>query len=833
MSSYIDRLLQEIENLKSDQPEPAHAGAPTLQNGINIPPERPSEDLPRNPLMEDGPWFAHMKTSGTPIWIGEASDAAFATRFRQTMAVTDDFANHIPRTHYATEDLLLKMAKSTPQWPSLSRARLLVGAAMRSLCRCYHIVRKSEVLALLERLDHNRSNPKEASYVCKMWAIFAIGELYTTKIGSLDDDFPGLAYFAHANNMLRVIGERPQLDSVETMLLLSLYSLELNRRHSAYTLVGSSVRLATVMGLHFNIDKVHIPDPELREHRNRVWWTAYVFDRMWSSKIGLPASISDDDISVELPSKMEGTNADDFVDHEYLIASIELARLAGRINCGIYGRKAQTGQFLASVQDLLKSLQEWAQRLPAHLRIDTDEPAKDVGRPVSLHLSFNQCLILATRPLLLHMLRIRLRQPQAGSETISTPGVIEAIATTCVRCARHSCALLTDCWINGTFHIFDYFYTQYLFSAATVLAISGLLEWDGSTSDDDGFETATGFLVQLQRNGNNAAKEFCSHIEGIKGSILALRASASNGPAQSARNDLLDKQDTSHTASAVGLMTAETALEEPSLQQFLSEEDLGIELFDPQWLSEDTQGIFGYQDDLAYTSPGFFWNHRPAIITSSPCWRKSSASFPVFIPPTADTAIASPTAALISRAKGAWYPGPDLMPEACKVSTPFWAKRRASLLVSGTVQLSGNLSFMFSNQSVALTRTNRGISFGIAALTSSATSRTSRVRFSQLPPYESVLADRAEKLVQQIAVRGVDLDHVETGLDCALRRINEGSLERLNVLQGHCFGCDIFFVERQRRRRVELVGPAVKFGPGECAAMEPRRNRAGFASRMG
>jgi hypothetical protein len=144
------------------------------------------------------------------------------------------------------------------------------------------------------------------------------------------------------------------------------------------------------MGLHLNVDQAHIADPELREHRNRLWWTAYIFDRMWSSKTGLPTSISDDEISVDHPSRSTGPNQHDFVDHEYLVASVELARLAGRINTRIYSRPAQKGRFLQGVQDLLKSLQDWAQGLPAHLQVDTTEPDTTVGQPVSLHLSFNQ-----------------------------------------------------------------------------------------------------------------------------------------------------------------------------------------------------------------------------------------------------------------------------------------------------------------------------------------------------------------------------------------------------------------------------------------------------------
>lgn len=42
---------------------------------------------------------------------------------------------------------------------------------------------------------------------------------------------------------------------------------------------------------------------ETSAHRCRtIWWTTYVMDRQMSASLGVPPSISDDDITVELPS---------------------------------------------------------------------------------------------------------------------------------------------------------------------------------------------------------------------------------------------------------------------------------------------------------------------------------------------------------------------------------------------------------------------------------------------------------------------------------------------------------------------------------------------------
>lgn len=54
----------------------------------------------------------------------------------------------------------------------------------------------------------------------KMWALFALGELRSSKCLSSSKRLPGLAYFAVASDTVRMINERPQLDVIETTLIL-------------------------------------------------------------------------------------------------------------------------------------------------------------------------------------------------------------------------------------------------------------------------------------------------------------------------------------------------------------------------------------------------------------------------------------------------------------------------------------------------------------------------------------------------------------------------------------------------------------------------------------
>jgi proline utilization trans-activator len=152
-----------------------------------------------------------------PIHIDLAADAAFATRFRQTLA--GDSAKHIPRMNFVSDDVILALSETDCPWPSPARSRFLVKVALATVCRSYHMVRRSEVLSLLETTLQSQGNSDRLS-VSKLFALFALGELYATKVAPSDASFPGLLFFSRARKMVTVPAERPQSDTLEITLLL-------------------------------------------------------------------------------------------------------------------------------------------------------------------------------------------------------------------------------------------------------------------------------------------------------------------------------------------------------------------------------------------------------------------------------------------------------------------------------------------------------------------------------------------------------------------------------------------------------------------------------------
>lgn len=121
--------------------------------------------------------------------------------------------------------------------------------------------------------------------------------------------------------------------------------------------------------------------------------------------------------------------------------------------------------------------------------------------------------------------------------------------------------------------IFDYFYTQYLFSAATNLALSSLLGSTQSQSDGDNFNTAVDIIRQLSQSGNFAAKEFCEHLDAMEESMEKIR---NDGLTQHIAPCAPIFSNETVVPFTGPMMTAGMALAEPSLQEFLAETDFAI-----------------------------------------------------------------------------------------------------------------------------------------------------------------------------------------------------------------------------------------------------------------
>ncbi|KAI0543250.1 fungal-specific transcription factor [Xylaria digitata] len=572
------------------------------------------EQRPTNLTFNQAPWFDNRNVFQTPVLISDTADAAFATRFRQVISNPDaPEPVHLLRVNYANNEALMTLKESNIEWPSLARARFLIEAATKYANHYYYIIHRSSVIEGLSRCFLEPPG-SESVLRCKYWALFAIGELCATRT-PVTQSYPGMSYFAQASKMLGHLDERPGTDSIEALLLLSMYSLALNRRYSAYIISGTAMRSAIVMGLHLNIPESQLADPAARDHRKRLFWTAYMFDRMWAANLGHPTAIQDDEIEIDLPSapsstenfQSEGRSKDD-LESAYHVANIELTRHLTSVIRSVYSRpRHQDIQLATRVQASLQDLQAWVNRLPPHLQIDPLAETRNDLNAVSLNLLFYQCVIIATRPILLHALRMQVTASQSTTSPPSTsqvPTSAAALSEACIRCARHSFQLLGQSWIDGTFVTFDCFFTQYLFSSMTILAISSILDKQDSHADRDSFGEASRLLKELKGAGNCIAQEYCHHIEMIEAALsdhvkamTAPQATSVLGPA--AMSAPASSQNSQNPSTSV-VSAASIPWTDSSLQMLLSQPPLDMQFLEDAVRDRHPQGL--YRSNPSYES---------------------------------------------------------------------------------------------------------------------------------------------------------------------------------------------------------------------------------------
>ena len=191
------------------------------------------------------------------------------------------------------------------------------------------------------------------------------------------------------------------------------------------------------------------------------------------------------------------------------------------------------------------------------------------------------------------------------------PQTVVTISEACIRAARHSHYLISEEWIQGTLPIFGYFHAHYLFSASIIMIISSLLPI-GSASDRGHFETAIEILRSMSEHGNLSATEFYWNLQLVKQCLPneSRQAQEHSVGDQSNSNTITQSrgvpplfEGTGTDSSPVGLpstmtgfsfstvptvagLTAEMALSEPTMQDFLAQSNLAEMLInDPDSLS--------------------------------------------------------------------------------------------------------------------------------------------------------------------------------------------------------------------------------------------------------
>ncbi|KAL2854512.1 fungal-specific transcription factor domain-containing protein [Aspergillus pseudoustus] len=269
-----------------------------------------------------------------------------------------------------------------------------------------------------------------------------------------------------------------EITTIQALLMMtnSLFALG-DERSAAWLYAGLAFRMLTDLGMHVDLTSTQRFSDEDLEIRRRVFWGAFVVDKIQSLYQGRPVSLKETDALVPIKfldtyEELEhwkpfaySTSAPNYPGTPAYSTSTftflcKLSLIMSDILSCIYTERSfdQSATELASMLDRLQlKLDQWRASLPEHLRFD---PGKSHGLAFpppnvsSLHAMFNVLIILLHRPFV------------ADGHLYSTS---RAVSVDCFKkCA--SAASKISSLLRGYHRAFSIRHAPYLVSYATYVA---------------------------------------------------------------------------------------------------------------------------------------------------------------------------------------------------------------------------------------------------------------------------------------------------------------------------------------------------------------------------
>ncbi|KAH0422919.1 hypothetical protein CcaCcLH18_12521 [Colletotrichum camelliae] len=200
----------------------------------------------------------------------------------------------------------------------------------------------------------------------------------------------GWRFYEASRKLLPDIICSSSMASVQVCALQGIYLPSTGSRDASYNVLGLALRMAINMGLHTSFAAASL-HAHVRELRNRLWWTVYVAERLYSVEMGRPLSLSDTEIDAPYPVEtLEWKRCDG------LIAMAQICHLLGRIVGAVYDRTAaEKGTIIRPkvIHQLKRDLEQWRRDLPKHVNLENFTTRSEAH----LALTFEQATILLTR----------------------------------------------------------------------------------------------------------------------------------------------------------------------------------------------------------------------------------------------------------------------------------------------------------------------------------------------------------------------------------------------------------------------------------------------------
>lgn len=391
-------------------------------------------------------------------------------------------------------------------FPTYSYAVLLMDTFLTYFDGCFYFFNEGLEKVRLKQLYDEYNGFKtllhgdsilQAIWFVKIFVIFGLGETYlgtkslqdkifTAKFANdskiIDTRLPGMEFFNQASQLLHYIDCNESIEcsvkegSIETLLLYALFLQVADRTIASYFYFGQALRACLLLGMHVDSQSDTLSACELEHHR-RLWWTVYMFERMSSSKAGLPLGLTDNTISTELPQdiKIDDPNYI-FFRAETISNCIKIVKINAKILNQMYQRQPSSN-ILPIIQNIFKQLVQWRNQLSDYSQVDfsKDDDKFEISRvAANLFTEYFQGINLLIRPLLFHFTSIQLKRFKNNNTYLNLESYSNTITTLLNFSLQASVNTIRSLWNmmeTKLLSIFGYMDREYLFTSCCALLL--------------------------------------------------------------------------------------------------------------------------------------------------------------------------------------------------------------------------------------------------------------------------------------------------------------------------------------------------------------------------
>ncbi|KAJ5739730.1 hypothetical protein N7533_012514 [Penicillium manginii] len=401
--------------------------------------------------------------------------------------------------------------------PSIDDAHYLFNTVKHHLDQQYHFFDEDEFRAHLNEFYCGNSLKKATEdrlWFVQYLLVLAFGNAFLLRFRK-NGEPPGSKYFLRAMALLpdyNVLWTQG-IQAVQTIALAGLYLYSCDHRELANVYIGQAIRIAQLDGLHTELPEAELGTKTVK-HCRHLWWTLYVLDRHISSSLGLPMAIRDEDITTVMTQAMEGSPHD-----ATLCLHVKLSYLFTSILSSIYkNEKTELGTFLEKTRMILQKMTLYAREIEDIVSPKSSSSVEAMSKGTRyIILLYHQCVVVATRPLLLSVLKGRLEwleHRQDDWESFLAP--TKALISTGIKSAIKTLQILRD--EDSLLEVFLPFEMEVTYGAALHLMMANTLFPHATEGQRYDGQEAHAILDEMISKGNMLAaarKTDLTHLEGL------------------------------------------------------------------------------------------------------------------------------------------------------------------------------------------------------------------------------------------------------------------------------------------------------------------------------